>query len=377
MLYGISQQRQLSRWVFKGGTCLKKCFFETYRFSEDLDFTVPAGEPLTVELIEVSLREVCEWITAESGIELPSDRVTVEAYPNKQGTESFNVRVGYIGPLRFTGQRMQRVKFDITQQELLVDPANHRDVFHRYGDAIKPTPRVACYSVNEILAEKTRALFERQGRARDVYDVIHISRSFREDISADRARQILNEKFAFKKLPQPRVDMIVARVDAETLRRNWDDQLAHQLPILPPVETFFDELREALAWWMEPAEASPVMASISSNLDERRLPREHFPSFAVTQVERGLPSGAEGNAIDQIRFAARNRLLVEVTYHGVTRVVEPYSVRIANTGNKLLYAWEVTRGSSRTGRTKSFNLLEVHSVRILEQPFAPRYGIEL
>ena len=21
-------------WVFKGGTCLKKCFFETYRFSE-------------------------------------------------------------------------------------------------------------------------------------------------------------------------------------------------------------------------------------------------------------------------------------------------------------------------------------------------------
>ncbi len=27
-------------WVFKGGTCLKKCYFETYRFSEDLDFTL-------------------------------------------------------------------------------------------------------------------------------------------------------------------------------------------------------------------------------------------------------------------------------------------------------------------------------------------------
>ena len=24
-------------WIFKGGTCLKKCFFETYRFSEDLE----------------------------------------------------------------------------------------------------------------------------------------------------------------------------------------------------------------------------------------------------------------------------------------------------------------------------------------------------
>ncbi len=26
--------------VFKGGTCLKKCYFEDYRFSEDLDFTL-------------------------------------------------------------------------------------------------------------------------------------------------------------------------------------------------------------------------------------------------------------------------------------------------------------------------------------------------
>lgn len=25
--------------VFKGGTCLKKCYFDDYRFSEDLDFT--------------------------------------------------------------------------------------------------------------------------------------------------------------------------------------------------------------------------------------------------------------------------------------------------------------------------------------------------
>jgi len=30
-------------WAFKGGTCLKKCYFETYRFSEDLDFTLTEG----------------------------------------------------------------------------------------------------------------------------------------------------------------------------------------------------------------------------------------------------------------------------------------------------------------------------------------------
>ena len=30
--------------IFKGGTCLKKCWFEEYRFSEDLDFTSKSQE---------------------------------------------------------------------------------------------------------------------------------------------------------------------------------------------------------------------------------------------------------------------------------------------------------------------------------------------
>jgi hypothetical protein len=45
LLWGIGADPTLGNsWVFKGGTCLKKCYIETYRFSEDLDFTVlPEG----------------------------------------------------------------------------------------------------------------------------------------------------------------------------------------------------------------------------------------------------------------------------------------------------------------------------------------------
>jgi predicted nucleotidyltransferase component of viral defense system len=40
LLAGIYSSQSFSeKWVFKGGTCLKKCYFETYRFSEDLDFS--------------------------------------------------------------------------------------------------------------------------------------------------------------------------------------------------------------------------------------------------------------------------------------------------------------------------------------------------
>lgn len=41
LLAGIALGTELgTTWVFKGGTCLKKCILETYRFSEDLDFTL-------------------------------------------------------------------------------------------------------------------------------------------------------------------------------------------------------------------------------------------------------------------------------------------------------------------------------------------------
>ena len=44
LLMGLSAHPRLqTQWIFKGGTALKKCYVETYRFSEDLDFTLTPG----------------------------------------------------------------------------------------------------------------------------------------------------------------------------------------------------------------------------------------------------------------------------------------------------------------------------------------------
>ena len=44
VLWGIGFDNRLSEgWAFKGGICLKKCYIETYWFSEDLDFAVLPG----------------------------------------------------------------------------------------------------------------------------------------------------------------------------------------------------------------------------------------------------------------------------------------------------------------------------------------------
>ena len=86
LLAGIYQHEDLAKnWIFKGGTCLKKCFFETYRFSEDLDFTLSKPEHLDAGFLKDAFSEICEWIYDQTGIEMPADKQEFEIYENPRG----------------------------------------------------------------------------------------------------------------------------------------------------------------------------------------------------------------------------------------------------------------------------------------------------
>ena len=51
LLKSVSEDPSLgSSLVFKGGTALKKCYFGSYRFSEDLDFTALPSAPTLDQL---------------------------------------------------------------------------------------------------------------------------------------------------------------------------------------------------------------------------------------------------------------------------------------------------------------------------------------
>jgi predicted nucleotidyltransferase component of viral defense system len=76
MLAGIYAHEELAEsWIFKGGTCLKKCFFETYRFSEDLDFTLREEAHIEEGFLKRVFGEIGQWIYDETGIEIPADKL--------------------------------------------------------------------------------------------------------------------------------------------------------------------------------------------------------------------------------------------------------------------------------------------------------------
>ena len=138
LLRAISEHAVLSQWVFKGGTCLKKCFIETYRFSEDLDFTIPNDKSISVDLIKVYLSEAAKWIEYRTGLSFPRQDWKVEQYENPRGNISFQVKILFGGPLGLPSKSLQRVKFDLTQDELIADPPQLRNLHHDYTDASNP-----------------------------------------------------------------------------------------------------------------------------------------------------------------------------------------------------------------------------------------------
>jgi len=99
ILQGISQHPSLSKIIiFKGGTVLKKVYFEDYRFSEDLDFTL-LDDTITNEQIFKWFTEVFEYIKEEANIPL-------EIIDNNEHQDGgINFYISYIGPLGGLGAK--------------------------------------------------------------------------------------------------------------------------------------------------------------------------------------------------------------------------------------------------------------------------------
>ena len=110
LLWGIGRHPVLGQtWIFKGGTCLKKCYIETYRFSEDLDFTIAEGGPIDPHDVRPMMDEVLEAVAEASGIEF-SDRKPALKARNQPG--SVEGRVYYRGPL--AAPSVASVKLDLS-----------------------------------------------------------------------------------------------------------------------------------------------------------------------------------------------------------------------------------------------------------------------
>ena len=220
------------------------------------------------------------------------------------------------------------------------------------------------YAYEEAFGEKVRALGERT-RPRDLYDVINLYRNHDARPDASVVLDVLRRKCAYKGINIP--DLAVLEPHLPALRGSWADMLEHQLPALPPLESFWAELSNFFSWLMNGA--APRRPDAYGLAAGERVLRERTFVLPVLQASHSF--------IEIIRFAATNRLVVEIDYNpergepGVRRI-EPYSLRQTRNGDVVLHAINVEKGQHRCYRVD-----RIRGAHATSTTFVPTYDVEL
>jgi predicted nucleotidyltransferase component of viral defense system len=362
LLAGIANEPTLANsWVFKGGTCLRKCYYETYRFSEDLDFTVVNAGPETPDDLTPIFERIADWLREQCGVELVFGAKAFERRVNKRGKETTSAKIAFRGPN--PPRSLPNIKLDITSDEVLLDRPALRPIEHAYSDYPLPVRGVHCYTIIELFAEKLRALAERC-RPRDLYDVVHMHRH--PDLIGRNAAvaQRLAGKCAHAGIDVPTLTTIHSSEFRVDIEQQWISMLGHQLPQpTPAFAAFWDSLSDVFQW-------------LAGDLTAPVLPRAEERGLAPTVIEpRAIRSWNLGFPLHLVRYAGANRLKVEIDYRAEQgrqgpRIVEPYALRVSQKGDYRLMV------VNDRGQLRSYRLDRIAGVRTTTQPFAPRYRVE-
>ena len=233
-LIGLSKSSLKGVLVFKGGTCLRRCYFRDYRFSEDLDFTL-IKDIARDEIIEKLKKEVFPRVQKESGVILDINNIEEDT----QNTHQFYV--SFIGPLPKTTDP-KTIKVDITFKETLVTAPIQSLIFKSYDEFedIEEKYSILTYTVDEIMTEKICALIDpARTEPRDLYDVWHLFNE--KNINRDFLPDYVIKKLLFKGVDfEKRKNNLKGK--GARFKKSWEQRLSQQISNLPEFESVFRDV---------------------------------------------------------------------------------------------------------------------------------------
>jgi hypothetical protein len=105
---------------------------------------------------------------------------------------------------------------------------------------------------------------------------------------------------------------------------------------------------------------------------QQTAPRQIQPPPTVPPPPPVSPVGPldQATVMDTIAQAGQRRVLLQLTYNGQARLVEPYSMRQRSTG------WQFFGFCSIHGVIHSFIPAKIQDIQVTNIPFSPRWPIE-
>jgi len=211
-----------NNYVFKGGTCLTKCYLGYYRFSEDLDFSwieqkifdKKTEKQIRKELSQeiTKLAKILENVAHQLGLNFKADKTDLKFmefggnnkfttfkiwYTSVElGTDQFmKIQINYVEKFM---NKMKQVKAKNILEEKKIDAKEFSFLFPN-NEVLLKTIEVKAYDIKEIAIEKMRAILTRKGmKARDYVDLYMIERKYKIKIESLKNEIIEKTKFMLR-----------------------------------------------------------------------------------------------------------------------------------------------------------------------------------
>lgn len=215
-------------FCLKGGTALRLIYFDDWRHSVDLDFSVLPEFPLE------ELRALVErWFARAEALH----GMAVRLLNFHRANGAARMRAQFVGPLRHPA----RLLFDVTLDEVVLLKPQQRPVIPSPFPGLRPS--VLTYALEEILAEKMRSILQR-GKSRDYYDVWRLLKEKQAALDMTVVRSILAQKCRHKGLDEPIPQSFLSPDHLAEAGVYWERDLAEQVaaPSLPEWEVVTEEL---------------------------------------------------------------------------------------------------------------------------------------
>jgi predicted nucleotidyltransferase component of viral defense system len=348
-LYSATDLRDVL--VFKGGNCFRKAYFPNTRFSSDLDFSTEAA--VDEGLIVAELNRACGFVSDRTGVVFDLDRsqIAVQGQLDER-RRVFDARVYFKDFYGNADHITIRLSIDITEFDRIYLPTQMRFVIHPYSDQQACRGEIRCLKLEEMIANKLKCLLQRR-HVPDVYDLVY-STFVNRDIAVERSEVLSTflRKTIYERSPG------VAR------------QLLLEIPLLA--------LRVAWSRYIV-APIQGVLEFEDAVIRFRAIIEEFFTGHEA--VSRAAIAYFPSNLRGPILEAGAGRHLMRMTYDGVKRIVEPYSLvykqRADGHREEYLYVYDRTGGRSSAPGIKSFVNHKIRDLEVLKEQFELRYPIDL
>ena len=258
LLYAITSISELKDiMIFKGGTCLKKCYFPDYRFSEDLDFTILDSQfVFNVSIVNKIMAKATELSFDENynrGILFKLKKI--EPTQSKDEEQGYKVYIHYWGadhrkndlPSENKVNWHHTIKLDINHTEEIIFPVKQLPINHNFSDKLNfANAIINTYSIEEVLSEKLRSLIQRKYTSpRDCYDIWYLRNNY-DNLDWEEIKKAFFRKMTSKNIIFEGAEQLLNSKKEKVLKHHWQNQLVNQFSKenLPDYNIVISELKQ-------------------------------------------------------------------------------------------------------------------------------------